>query len=188
MLDITTLKKNSTSPPENVTCFGTKEDYNALSKEFKDQIWFLDSNSSKFIIDFLDSTKMISSSIAFDENWPFPKGYFKHVEHTYDSTNRQEIKKWLFNRGIPFQKEVFIVSYFNDEVVLTTWKMVIKNDLFYPDDIIIFDSSIDWCLYYYHDGNLYFGSENIYNIEQDYKKMEELNIIKKKYPNINFPF
>lgn len=50
--------------------------------------------------------------------------------------------------------------------------MVIKywEGLFFADDIAIFDQSLNWCLYFFHEDYLYFGKDNTFDKDTEYEK------------------
>jgi len=129
------------------------------------------------------------------EFWdPFAKGNFKTVE-TYDrfygiQASKQELKKWLFNRGIAFPTWVFVLMAANEPPMLMTWKMMIKNveHLFFGDDVMVFDKTANWCLVCYHGKRMFFGRDKIYDPAEDERTMTELNERKKKYPRFKHPF
>jgi len=106
---------------------------------------------------------------------PFYKNYFKNTISTpvySDSDSDNNIKKWLYELEIPFNKYVIIDLDRSGHSVLLTWKMVIKywEGIFFADDIAIFDLSLNWCLFFFHEDYLYFGKNNIFDIEAEYKK------------------
>jgi hypothetical protein len=61
--------------------------------------------------------------------------------------------------------------------------MIIKywEGLFFSDDLIIFDETLNWGLFYFHEDRLYFGSDKIYDKEVEYEKIREINELKQKY-------
>jgi hypothetical protein len=65
--------------------------------------------------------------------------------------------------------------------------MVVKywEGLFFSDDIIIFDETLNWGLFYFHEDKLFFGNEKIYDKEFEYQKTIELNELKTKFFNKN---
>lgn len=69
--------------------------------------------------------------------------------------------------------------------------MLIKywEGLFFADDLLIFDESLNWGLFYFHENKLYFGTDKIYDQEFEYEKTRELNELKLKFfnkENLNF--
>jgi len=190
MVDLNNIKQHSVHRPDCWTMFGSPEDFDKIPDIHKEQILFLDKGATKFIYEYCSSAKLIA-----DDLWqPFSKGNFKTIEEysNFSDTeeSKQELKKWMFNRGIEFQNWVFVLPNYNDYPILTTWKMVIKysDDLFHSDDITIFDKTLNWCLFYFHHDKMFFGKDNIYDPTDDYKKMEALNEVKKKYPQFKFPY
>ncbi|MEP5943914.1 MAG: hypothetical protein ABJ356_05090, partial [Balneola sp.] len=113
---------------------------------------------------------------------PFEK-YFKNIDEFRVTKNCDSaIKKWLYNNGIPFSKYVFIDCDRSGQSVMLTWKMVIKywEGIFFADDIVIFDSSLQWGLFYYHESEVYFGTDVIFDRKVEEQKTIELNKIIKK--------
>jgi hypothetical protein len=160
------------------------EEASSISQEHKDQIFFLNDKASEFIGNYIESSKMITGPV-----WkPFNERYFKIIEE-FDVTENceKEIKKWLHNKAIPFDKIVYIEGDRSGQSIALTWKMVIKywEGLFFSDDIIIFDETLNWGLFYFHEDKLFFGNEKIYNKEFEYQKTIELNELKTKFFNKN---
>lgn len=118
--------------------------------------------SSKQISDSLDA-------INLHYDFPFRVGLFRRTESLIFRSDEQDalekedhlVKKWLYHRGIPFTAPVFLI-YDSSNVVRTTWKMLIRHwRLFYypaSDDITICDPSLNWCLLFFHEDELHFGS------------------------------
>ncbi|MES2062162.1 MAG: hypothetical protein V4456_09600 [Bacteroidota bacterium] len=182
MIDIENLKQHQIKRPDHWTSFGDAKDFDRLPMTHKDQIIFLDKTATKFLYDYLALTKFIASN----DN-PFSKGNFKTVDQYTEMTNESGLKKWLYNRFIPFKGEVFLLG---DDCILTTWKIIVKYapDLFFSNDMIVFDRTLNWCLFYFHHDHLFFGKDNIYDTTNDQIKMEEINKLKKLYPNMSFPY
>ncbi len=190
MLNLENLKQFTIQRPDAWTLLGDAEAFDQLPETHQAQLLFLDKAASKFMYDLLESSKLITGGL-----WsPFAKGNFKTVEEFSNFSDleesKQQLKKWLFQRGIPFQNWVFVLPNYNDYPMLTTWKMIIKygSRMFFADDITIFDASLNWCLLYYHDDKLSFGKDNIYDNTEDYKVMEAYNEMKKKYPQFKYPY
>lgn len=183
MIDIENLKQHQIERPDHRTSFGDAKDFNRLPTTHQDQITFLNKNATEFLYDYLKVTKLIASN----DN-PFSRNNFKTVEQYTEMTNEEGLKKWLYNRAIPFKKEVFLLG--DDDSVLTTWKIIVKYapDLFFGKDMVVFDKTLNWCLFYFHQDHLFFGKDNIYDSSNDAIKMDEMNRLKKMYPNMNFPY
>ena len=66
---------------------------------------------------------------------------------------------------------------------MLTWKMVIKywKGLFGAEDSILFDETLNWGLYYWHEDWLFFGMDKIYDKEYEYEKTREYNELKEKF-------
>lgn len=100
---------------------------------------------------------------------PFTDEFFADVQGTviYDPDEKgidRRVRKWLYQRGIPFRQRV-LLSWRATEAVVTTWKMFVKywDDLWYPgaDDLAVFDESLSWALFLTHHGDAYFASRPV---------------------------
>lgn len=135
------------------------------SKEHKDQIFALNIKAAKYLWDYEGKTRI-------GKFYPNIGEYFKDVIQYQDlERNEKELKKWLFNLGIPFKSKVFL-SIQPDSGFILTWKMVIKycSNLFLGYDLILFDKSVNWGLFYHHDEFYHFGRNRIYNSEIEGQK------------------
>jgi hypothetical protein len=105
---------------------------------------------------------------------PFPDGYFRSVAGTRigdshgDELEGRRVRKWLYQRGIPFRQRVWL-SYQPDWALETTWKMLVKywSAFYYPisDDLTVIDGSFNWALFFFHEHEVFFGS-NLVGAEQ----------------------
>lgn len=177
--------------PGGYTLFGNAEEFNALPATHRDQILFLDKSVKKYLYSFTGPSANLLTGDGYD---PFAKGNFKTVEeftelHQTDE-GRQKLKKWLYQRGIPFSTWVFVLYDSLYDPVLVTWKMVIKysNDIFFGQDVVIFDHTQQWCLSYYHENEMYFGKDPFYDPTENEQKMQALNERKKNYPGFRHPY
>ena len=117
---------------------------------------------------------VISRSRLHDD-LPFVDGFFSQVNSTPigdshgDSTEDSRIRKWLFHCGIPFAAPVYL-SWQPDWAVKTTWKMVVKywTDFYYPisDDLTVIDGSFRWALLFFHEHEVFFGTNQWQNKQQ----------------------
>jgi len=131
----------------------TDEDYNQLPQLHLDQIKPLDQQAAKFLWDFI-STSGLHSDI------PFKRNFFRNIDKArIFEGNDREIKKWLYQRGLPFDRMVFL-SYQPGTALIVPWKLLIKyfNYFQYGDDLTVIDASLKWALFFHHEGEIYFGS------------------------------
>ena len=90
---------------------------------------------------------------------------FAHVARTridaYEVDEVRRVRKWLFQRPLPFKQEVF-VCWDRHTAAITTWKMIVRYwDVFwYPssDDVCVFDTSLAWLLFLWHEEEAFFAS------------------------------
>lgn len=190
MIDFSNIKQFSTARPETPSVFGTAAEFDAFPETHKAQIFFLDSTARKFLYEFIDHACLLS-----DGGWaPFSYTNYKTIEQYEHAVDLHEhiplLKKWMYNRGIPFSNYVFVLTDSNDQPLLMTWKMVIKYafDLFLIGDALIFDPTINWAVFNYHEGKLFFAKDNIYDPSGMERYVQELNERKKKYPQFRHPF
>lgn len=148
--------------PNNWTFLWSPEEAQNIPQEHKEQIHFIDKEGTIFFNKWINSSR-IYSGLAFS---PCNREYFKTIEQFTITWNcEKKIKKWLYSKGIPFSKWVFIDYDRSGKTVMLTWKMVIKywEGLFFADDLIIVDSSLQWGLFYFHESELFFGKDVIFN-------------------------
>ena len=71
-----------------------------------------------------------------------------------------KLKKWLFQRGLPFAPWLYVLPNYGEPPMAMTWKMVLKfcEEMFFGDDLVFFDDSHQWCLTYWHEDRLFWGS------------------------------
>jgi hypothetical protein len=131
----------------------TEENNNQLPQLHLDQLKPLDQQASNFLWDYIAATKL-HNDIAFKRN------FFKNIDRAkiFDG-NENEIKKWLYQRGIAFDKVVYL-SYQPDTAMIVPWKLLIKyyDDFYYADDLTVIDESLNWALLFFHEDEIYFGT------------------------------
>ena len=98
---------------------------------------------------------------------PFTEGYFRSVVSTRterahgDEAEARRVRKWLFQRGVPFRQRVWL-SYQPEWAIETTWKLLVKywTAFYYPisDDLTVIDGSFNWALLFFHEEEIFFGS------------------------------
>jgi len=190
MIDLNNIRNFTVNRPEGWTLFGSAEEFDNLPETHREQILFLDEGAGKYIFEFSSASHLTTGGM-----WdPFAKGNFKTVEKFTDFSRTpesdQKLKKWLYSRGISFPSWVYVLFNSNEGPILMTWKMLIKYsaDIFRMDDVMVFDNTLNWCLFFFHEDQLFFGKDNIYDPAEDNKRMEELNERKKKFPPFKHPY
>lgn len=156
MISFENIREYSTEFPSKWTFLWSPEEAQKISSEHKDQIYFLNEEATTFLNSYFDSSK-----IRKNLEEPISKDHFKKIENYKINSDVSELKKWLFNKKIPFDKFVFIDKDRSGFAVMLTWKMVIKycEGIFFSEDIYIFDSSLNWAIFYFHEDEIAFGSE-----------------------------
>lgn len=124
------------------------ENGNLPSDEFRDQILILQPEAAKYLWDYELNTGIVNT-----------EKYFNSIS-IFDSSasSKSDIKKYLFELGIPFERIVYIPEQPHTGYILT-WKMLIKyaHQLFFLNDQAVWDKSLNWRLEYHHDGEFSFG-------------------------------
>lgn len=141
----------------------TEEKYDKLPDQHLDQLKPLDDEASTFLWDYILKTNLHNDT-------PFKKDFFRTIDKArIVDGNEKEIKKWLYQRGLPFDKPVFL-SWQPTDAMIVPWKLLIKYfDNFYyvgSDDLTVIDQSLNWALLFYHEDEVYFGTN------KDFKKSE----------------
>jgi len=145
------------------------EDQEEIIEEHKDQIIALTIEASQFLWNF-------ENDVRIGSFYPNVSKYFRDVEEfSFGEDSEKEVKKWLFNRGIPFDRKVYI-SIQPTSAFVITWKILVKYSasLFFAHDLIIWDTSLNWGLYYQHDDIFHFGKHRIYDGEAEQVKLNEI--------------
>ncbi|MEM9003358.1 MAG: hypothetical protein AAGE59_07515 [Cyanobacteria bacterium P01_F01_bin.86] len=162
LVNIADLNGLPTVTPEQWALFIPPGTFTKMPLAHRDQILFLDVASTQTVYDAANRRNILCGNDGFG-NTPFSAGCFRHVE-AYSIQAEAELKKWLYQRGIPFASAAFVLPVFaadSSPAVLTTWKMIVKYafELFGSDDIVVVSDKVDWCVYFRHCGTLKFASE-----------------------------
>ncbi len=133
----------------------TQESHDKLPDLHLDQLKPLDKKASNFLANYISKT-----NLHFDI--PFKKDFFRTIDKASVSDgNEKEIKKWLYHRGLAFDKQVFL-SWNRDNGMIVPWKLLIKyfDSFYYPiaDDLTVIDQSLNWALIFFHEHEIYFGT------------------------------
>lgn len=141
----------------------TDPKYDVLPDIHLNQIKPLDDKAAKFLWDYILFNNLHNDT-------PFTKGFFRTIDKVLiTEDNNNDIKKWLYQRALPFDKDVFL-SYQPDTAIIAPWKIVIKYfDSFqyqYSDDLTIIDQSLNWALLFFHEGRVYFGTNEDYKLSE----------------------
>ena len=136
-----------------------EEKYNKLPNQHLEQLKPLDDEAARFLWDYIVMTNL-------HHEIPFQTEFFQKIDKAKIlDTNQKEIKKWLYQRGIAFDKPVFL-SWNPTEAMIVPWKLFIKYfDSFYysgADDLTIIDQSLHWALLFYHEDEIYFGTKQAF--------------------------
>lgn len=152
------------------TILGSPDDFAQMPLTHQDQILFLDPSSTQAVYDAFHRRDLLCG----DDGWgnrPFTHGCYKTVMQ-YRVEENADLKKWLYQRGVPFVENIFLLSAFSTKdapAIFTSWKIVVKYapEIFSGDNIVAVGEIGNWCLHYHHDGMLTFACE------PDWAKMHE---------------
>ena len=113
-----------------------------------------------------DSAEQLGELISY---WhPLPPaglGGFTRMARTridaYGPDEVQLVRKWLYERAIPFKRQVFVL-WDRHTAAITSWKMIVRYwDAFWyasSDDVFVFDASLSWLLFLWHEEEAFFAS------------------------------
>ena len=137
----------------------TEKEYDCLPEQHLNELKPLDKVGAEFLANFLSDCKV-------HNELPFKNGIFRNLDKVKILENKEkEITKWLYQRAIPFDKEVFL-SWNGNNGMITKWKFVVKywNSIFYggADDLTVFDKSLEWTLFFFHEDEIHFGTNKNY--------------------------
>jgi hypothetical protein len=155
---------------ENWRFYDEYQNQNLLPEIHLSQIKFLDKIAARFLSDYISDTKLHSDI-------PFNKKYFRTIDKApiRRGENQTEIKKWLYQRGLPFEKQVFL-SWDDHTGMIMPWKIFIKyyDGVFYTgcDDLTIFDESLQWAILFYHEDEIYFGTNKDFKPSDTFENVD----------------
>jgi len=146
-----------------------EEQYDKLPEIHLEQLKPLNNDASKFIWDYILSSGM-------HNEMPFKKDFYKTVDKARIlDTNENEIKNWLYQRGLPFEKEV-LLSWQPNVAMMVSWKILIKYfDSFHygsSDDLTIIDQSLNWAILFYHEDEIYFGTNEKFKPSNSFENID----------------
>tara|TARA_R110002072_G_scaffold302301_1_gene484650 strand:+ start:54 stop:569 length:516 start_codon:yes stop_codon:yes gene_type:complete len=146
----------------------TEEKYDLLPEEHIAELKPLDGSGAQFLADYLENCLIHS-------NEPFKNGLFRNLYEIVILENREkEIKKWLYQRAIPFDKKVYL-SWDGQNGMITKWKFVVKywDSFYYPssDDLTVFDQSLEWAVLFAHYDVIFFGTNKDHDEKMDFDEV-----------------
>jgi len=184
MEDFNNISNREMFRPDKRTLFGTSEDFDSLPAPHKEQIRFLDHHAFVYLRTLFRVAQMGGTGSFKD----FSKDDYKEIEEFNDKDNgEKQLKQWLYERGIPFSKNVFILA---DQAIYTTWKIIVEYafEAFWNKDVYVFDQSLTWCLFHFHHDKYFFGNKRISEKAENNKKQTLYLDLKNQYPDISFPY
>ena len=122
-----------------------------------EQLKPLDEDASTFLWNFIDKSRL------------YPQ-YFQSIDKASVLPGGEEdTRNWLFQRGVPFGEDVFL-SWERTDAMIVPWKVFVKyfDSFYYAEDLMVIDHSLAWSLLFYHEDEIYFGTN------PEYKPSEEL--------------
>jgi len=133
----------------------TDEKFDKLPNQDLDKLQPLDSVASTFLWNYLIKNNL-------HKEMPFKKDFFRTIDKTRIlDDNEKEIKNWLYQRGLPLDKSVFL-SWDTENSMIVPWQLLIKyfDSFYYPssDNLTVIDQSLAWALLFLHNDEIYFGT------------------------------
>ena len=63
--------------------------------------------------------------------------------------------------------------------MIVPWKLLIKyfDDFDYADDLTVIDQSLNWAMLFFHEGTIYFGSNEKYEQDSNLDEPSERNFL-----------
>jgi hypothetical protein len=118
---------------------------NLLSVEDRAQIIQLDKTASAFLWNYQSLSFPMSHGL--EDTFATVQTWDRRVS-TVD-----ESRKWLQQLSVPLENQVFVLIHPNLAFIIS-WNMVIKyyRSVLNLNRQLIWDRSLNWCLYYYEDG------------------------------------
>ena len=143
----------------------TEEEYDLISNIHLNELKPLDNKASNFLNNFIEKIR-IHNQVPFKEN------FFRTIDKVKIlEGNEKAIKKWLYQRDLPFDKTVFL-SWDKETSMMTKWKFIVKywDSIFYggSDDLTVFDESLEWSLLFFHEDEIYWGTNKKFESEDKY--------------------
>lgn len=117
----------------------------------------------------VDARRLWEVTINLQRDFPFTSGMFPLVVSTRldgwsEPTEERRVRKWLYQRGIPFGQHVYL-SYQPEWGITTTWKLLVKywSSFYYPisDDLTVVDPSLRWAALFFHEHEVFFGTTQV---------------------------
>jgi len=145
----------------------TEEKYDCLPEQHLIELNPLDKLGANFLADHISDCRIHS-------HMPFKNDLFQTLDKIKIlEENEKEITKWLYQRAIPFGKKVYL-SWDVDNGMITKWKFVVKywDSIFYggSDDLTVFDQSLEWALLFFHEDEIYSGTNKEYETKDEFDK------------------
>jgi hypothetical protein len=81
----------------------------------------------------------------------------------HDTVRRSDVRRWLYQRGIPFRRTIYLI-YERNQVVQTSWRMVVRYwDAFAWSvgyAMIAVDHTLEWACCFHHEEVFIFGTHS----------------------------
>jgi len=139
------------------------EKYEKLPEQHLDQLKPLGKKGARFLWDYTIQSNLHG-------NAPFKKDFFQTIDKSSILEGQEkETKMWLYQRGIPFDKPVYL-SWQPTEAMIVPWELLIKYfDYFHyctSGDLTVIDQSLNWALLFHHEDEMYFGKNLHFDLRE----------------------
>ena len=106
---------------------------------------------------------------AIPHGWPdatehrFPAEQKLNIQNCWNEERElARVRQWLHDRGIPFEREIYLL-FDHDQVVQTTWKILVRYwDAFAWSvgyAMVAVDSTLQWAICFHHEEVIVFGTK-----------------------------
>lgn len=113
----------------------------------------LGTQAARWLWDYIDA-------IELHEDVPFKKGFFKTIARAKIlPANEAVVEEWLRQCDLPLERAVFL-SWQPKVAMIAPWGLVAKYWFCFSQtaDLTVIDQSLQWALLFYHEDELYFGT------------------------------
>ncbi|WP_104421883.1 hypothetical protein [Neolewinella xylanilytica] len=133
------------------------DNYNNLPLTVLNQLVTLNAEGAEKLSDIL-----VKNGVHID--FPFNKRMFDQlIIYDIELEDVAGVRRWLNGLGLNRDEPIYL-HWSDKSAMVTSWGIVIDyyDDFFYPgsDDLTIFDSSLNWAVLFFHESQIYFGTNS----------------------------
>lgn len=141
-------------------CF--QDEYSPLHTNHAAQIGLLVPKAAKQVDDWATAAIPVGWPDSVTGSFPFEEQ--RNIRDGWDNpVERAAVRKWLFDRGVPFCRTVYLL-YDRNMVVRTTWRLVVRYwDAFAWSvgiAMYVIDHTLQWTCCFHHEDVIVFGGRS----------------------------